>query len=128
MDNYGLMFLPHEPLYAVLPELLKDQTTGKNIVWATDTYSKYGAYYHKDRQIFPDFQLNLIYDGLMLPRIQKTIEQQKSRTKNKAEVFTPSWICNKMNNHCDAEWFGRANVFNCEVDHTWIVNMDKIQF
>lgn len=128
MDNYGLMFLPLEPLFDVLPELLKDQTTGKNIVWATDTYSEYGAYYHKDRQMFPDFQLNLIYDGLMLPRTQKSIEQQKSRTKNKAEVFTPSWICNKMNNHCDAEWFGRADVFNREVNHTWVVNMDKIQF
>ena len=61
MDNYALMFLPSEPLYNVLPELLKDQTTGKNIVWATDTYNEYGECYHKDRQMFPDFQLNLMY-------------------------------------------------------------------
>jgi hypothetical protein len=130
MDNYALMFLPCEPLHNVLPELLKDQTTGKNIVWATDTYSEYGTHYHKDRQMFPDFQLNLIYDGLMLPRVQKSIAQQKSRTKSKAEVFTPSWICNKMNNYCDADWFGRADVFNREVDanHTWCVVVDKIEF
>ena len=130
MDNYALMFLPSEPLHNVLPELLKDQTTGKNIVWATDTYNEYGECYHKDRQMFPDFQLNLMYDSLMLPRTQKSIEQQKSRTKNKAEVFTPSWICNKMNNHCDADWFGRTDVFNREVDanHTWCIVVDKIEF
>ncbi len=112
----------------ILPELLKDQTTGKNIVWATDTYAEYGAYYHKERQMFPDFQLNLIYDGKMLPRTQKTVEQQKARTKKRAEVFTPSWICNKMNNHCDTEWFGREDVFNREENHTWIVNTEKVGF
>ena len=122
------LFLRDGILHNVLPELLKDQTTGKNIVWATDTYSKYGAFYHKNRQMFPNFQLNLIYDGLMLPRIQKSFEQQKSRTKKRAEVFTPSWICNKMNNYCDTEWFGREGVFNREENHTWIVNTEKISF
>ena len=128
MDNYSQLFFPSGKLYKVLPELLKDRTTRKNIVWATDTYNEYGAYYRKDRQMFPDFQLNLIYDNKMLPRVQKTTKQQKSRVKNKAEVFTPSWLCNKMNNYCDEDWFGRKNVFNKEIDHDWIVNEDKIEF
>jgi len=37
----------------------------------------------------------------------KTIEQE-----NKAEVFTPSWVCNEQNNLIDEQWFGRKNVFN----------------
>lgn len=32
----------------------------------------------------------------------------------KAEVFTPAWLCNLMNNHCDEDWFGRSDVFNVE--------------
>lgn len=50
-----------------------------------------------------------------------------------AEVFTPSWICNKQNNLVDNAWFGRDNVFNTEVDnpdgtHTWIVTAEPIVF
>ena len=129
MDNYKELFAKNGLLYNVLAELLKDNTTNKNIVWATDTYKEYGNAYHKEQQMFPDFQLNLLYDGIMLPRIQKTQKDQKARTKKKAEVFTPSWICNKMNNYCDEDWFGRKNVFNIENEnHTWTYNDIKIKF
>lgn len=123
------LFRKGQPLLGVLPQLLKDQTTGKNIVWATETYEAYGAYYHFDHQMFPDFNINLIMDGILLPRIQKTKEQQKSRTKARAEVFTPSWICNHMNNFCDEQWFGREAVFNTEHDdHSWTPTEGNIQF
>ena len=46
------MFHEGQPMLKVLPELLKDQTTGKNIVWATDTYSSHGSKYKKNMQIF----------------------------------------------------------------------------
>ena len=62
------------------------------------------------------------------PRVLKNKEQQQERTRSKAEVFTPSWICNKMNNHCDEEWFGRKNVFNIEQDQGWQVNTEKVVF
>ena len=62
------------------------------------------------------------------PRVLKNKEQQQERTKAKAEVFTPSWICNKMNNHCDEEWFGRKNVFNTEQEQGWLVNTEKVGF
>ena len=29
---------------SLLEILLKDKTTGKNIIWATDNYSKYGSF------------------------------------------------------------------------------------
>lgn len=50
-----------------------------------------------------------------------------------AEVFTPSWICNKQNNLVDNTWFGREGVFNTEVDtpdgtHSWIVNTEHVAF
>ena len=62
------------------------------------------------------------------PRILKELEQQSERTRKKAEVFTPSWICNKMNNYCDEEWFGYKNVFNVEEYGTWITKEDFIKF
>jgi hypothetical protein len=60
--------------------------------------------------------------------VLKNQEQQQARTRTKAEVFTPSWICNKMNNHCDEEWFGRSNVFNVETEQGWTVNTERILF
>ena len=62
------------------------------------------------------------------PRVSKSIEEQAERTRKKAEVFTPSWVCNKMNNHCDEEWFGRKNVFNTEKGQDWIPSAEKIAF
>lgn len=128
-SKFSDMFLPGEPMEIVMPELLADRTTRKNIVWATDTYEQYGSYYKKEKQMFPDFNLNLILDNKMLPRIQKTKEQQQSRTKARAEVYTPSWVCNLMNNYLDSDWFGREGVFNTEnPDHTWTVTEGNIEF
>ena len=62
------------------------------------------------------------------PRVLKSLKEQSERTRKKAEVFTPSWICNKMNNHCDTEWFGREGVFNTETEHSWETNREKIPF
>lgn len=31
-----------------------------------------------------------------MPRVLKRLDEQKQRTKAKAEVFTPSWVCEKM--------------------------------
>ena len=50
-----------------------------------------------------------------------------------AEVFTPSWLCNKQNNLVDNAWFGRDGVFNIEVDnpdgsHSWIINTNPVVF
>lgn len=113
----------------LIPKLLKDQTTGKNIVWATDTYQPYGNEYEKQNQMDENHSIKLIKEGIMLPRIMKTKEQQEKRTKGKAEVFTPSWICNKMNNFCDEQWFNRKNVFNIEnPDNTWTTINEKVKF
>ena len=62
------------------------------------------------------------------PRVTKTLEEQVERTKRKAEVFTPSWLCNRMNNHCDEERFGRPAVFNRDCGQTWDTNRTPIEF
>ena len=69
------------------------------------------------------------YGNIIQPRVCKDRETQISRSRDKAEVFTPSWICNAQNNLIDRSWFGRDNVFNTEnSDNTWIVNTDPITF
>lgn len=127
--NFSNIFNQNNKIQRLIPKLLKDQTTGKNIIWATETYQPYGCEYEKQNQMNTNLSLKLMKEGIMLPRIMKTKEQQDERTKGKAEVFTPSWICNKMNNYCDQQWFNRKNVFNIEnSDNTWTTIREKIEF
>lgn len=66
--------------------------------------------------------------GKIKSRIFKDKQEQVNRTKKSAEVFTPSWICNEMNNSCDEEWFGYKNVFNIPHGHEWISKSEPIHF
>ena len=109
-----LIDINNYPVSVVLKTLVKDKTTGQNIILATTARSKRGRVFGKTKQITEEL-LQSIGADLIQPRVAKSLEKQAERTREKAEVFTPSWICNKMNNHCDAEWFGRENVFNTEV-------------
>ena len=116
-----------DPVASLLDLLLKDKSTHKNIIWATDTYESLGHGFTDKEQI--DKYLLLQHADIIKPRIQKSLEAQAARTRKKAEVFTPAWLCNQMNNYCDAEWFGRKAVFNLEKeDHTWDVIEDPIAF
>ena len=49
---------------------------------------------------------------IIRPRVAKETNEQLRRTRDKAEVFTPSWVCNEQNNLVDEAWFGRKDVFN----------------
>lgn len=114
------------PIQDTLNLLLQDKTTKKNIIWATDAYAENGDGY-LDRQEISAVKL-MNYPKLIKPRIEKTQEDQQDRTRKKAEVFTPAWLCNRMNNYCDESWFGRKNVFNIEnSDHTWDVVQEKVE-
>ena len=62
------------------------------------------------------------------PRVLKSEEERIKRTRDKAEVFTPSWVCNEQNNLVDVAWFGRSNVFNVTVDKTWNSVLAPITF
>lgn len=108
----------------VLPILLQDHTTHKNIIWATEPPENLTGMYSSDDEI----TIDKIFEVDIKPRCLKRIADQKKRTHNKAEVFTPTWICNKMNNNVDNEWFKKGNVFNTETDKSWITNKKKIRF
>ena len=115
------------PVSDNLKALLKDKTTKKNIIFATSVYSSKGTPIKETEQITEEILKGFTQYEIQ-PRVLKNKEQQQERTKAKAEVFTPSWICNKMNNHCDEEWFGRKNVFNTEQEQGWLVNTEKVKF
>lgn len=115
------------PVSSVLNLLLEDKTTKQNIIFATDSYLEINSHFTYETQITSDLLAGA--DPLVFqPRITKELSEQAKRTKKRAEVFTPSWICNKMNNYCDEEWFGSKDVFNKEEDKSWVVNEDKINF
>ena len=115
------------PVSNVLNKLLEDKAAKRNIIWATDTYSELGGEFTDKMQM--NINSLLWCPDVIRPRIQKTQDEQEQRTRKKAEVFTPVWICNLMNNHCDEEWFGRKDVFNTvNKDHTWTVTEEKIEF
>lgn len=112
----------------VLEMLLKDHTTQQNIYWATDSYADRGIGYQFNDPILVE---NITGDNGMVirPRSIKSNDEQVKRSKDMAEVFTPSWVCNAQNNLIDEAWFGRKDVFNIvSSDHSWISNQEKIVF
>ena len=121
----------------LLNTLLKDHTLSTedkqvNIFWATDNYADRGVGFQYNDQITIEAITGNNGD-VIVPRALKSKNVCATRTREMAEVFTPSWICNKQNNLVDNAWFGRENVFNTEVDnpdgsHSWIVNEEPITF
>lgn len=116
----------------VLEILLRDHTTQNNIFWATNNYEHLGKPYDSNSYILPEL-ITGENGNIIMPRVHKDKVLQQSRSKEMAEVFTPSWICNAQNNLIDNAWFGKEGVFNHEKtisDGTkgWEVNTDKITF
>ena len=98
-----------------------------NILWATDNYLQYGDGYAVDDEITIESITG--ENGLILrPRVNKSKAEQEYRSRDKAEVFTPAWVCNCQNNLIDKEWFGGENPFNTETEKGWITCLDKITF
>jgi hypothetical protein len=80
--------------------LLKDKTTGKNILWATDSYDSNGHLFAPTANITTDL-ITGINGSLIQPRAVKSKAKQLYRTREKAEVFTPLSIVKQMNDACD---------------------------
>lgn len=111
----------------LLVELLRDRTTGKNIFWATKGYELRGDAYQYSAEITVA-SITGENGNVIQPRVSKSLEEQRYRVRSKAEVFTPAWLCNAQNNLIDAQWFGRDNVFNREVQGGWVTNTNPIEF
>ena len=141
----------------VCMNLLKDHTTQQNIYWATDSYADLGEEFtfyapitldkitsyisdegvvatkeQYDSIIKQTPEARLCYQEMIRPRAVKSKQEQTQRAKDKAEVFTPAWICNAQNNLIDEAWFGRKEgLFNApdpNDPHKWINNEEKILF
>ena len=141
----------------VCMNLLKDHTTQQNIYWVTDSYADLGEEFtfyapitldkitsyisdegvvatkeQYDAIIKQTPEARLCYQEMIRPRAVKSKQEQTQRAKDKAEVFTPAWICNAQNNLIDEAWFGRKEgLFNApdpNDPHKWINNEEKILF
>lgn len=125
--HFNIANISENDLHQFLPEilaiLLRDRTTSfytkkkKNIIWANDNYSEYGEKYGATCQITPDL---IIGDkgNLIVPRALKSKEQQKERTKSKAEVFTPSWVIQKQNDALDKDY--QNDDLLTYINRTWL--------
>ena len=128
----------HAPeVQAVLDTLLKDKSTGKNIIWATDPPEELQTVMYEpvtDKSPITAQQLRLTHYEVVLPRMMKQTDTQQQRTRKKGEVFSPAWVCNKMNNALDADWFGAlgaeqiAGQFTVELPQGWQTVETPVQF
>lgn len=128
----------HAPeVQAVLDTLLKDRSTGKNIIWATDPPEELQTVMYEpvtDRSQITTQQLGLTHYEVVLPRMMKQTDTQQQRTRKKGEVFSPAWVCNKMNNALDADWFRglgageSAGQFTVELPQGWQAVETSVQF
>lgn len=111
----------------ILNILLADRTANRNILWATSDYEIYGKKFNAQSPIEVE-SITGKYKNIIQPRVYKEKVNQTTRTKDKAEVFTPSWMCNVQNNLVDKSWFGRDNVFNMPKGQEWISTKNSIEF
>jgi hypothetical protein len=116
----------------VLDILLKDRTTGENIKWMTDSYEHLESTFDIKMGIHDSIDADTISrpgNKIIRPRVDKSKEEQRERVQKKAEVFTPSWICNNMNNLIDAVWFERkTSPFTVEGHKSWRATRKPIVF
>ena len=80
------------------------------ILWATNSYTNHQPSDEMTSTAYTEIQ----------PRCIKTQLIQDKRRKTRGEVFTPTWLCNHMNNQTDNTHFN-SNLFNTEDmdSHTW---------
>lgn len=108
----------------VLDILLLNKATSNsgNIIWATDSYvEKYGKEFAPKKQIKRE-QITGVNGKLIQPRAAKSKEEQKFRTKDKAEVFTPLKIVKEMN--MAINWSGKNWPTN---EQNWIDYISELR-
>ena len=111
----------------LLKLLLQDKTTRKNILWCTKDYESFGSEYEEHQQMSVEL-ITGRFSSVIQPRAAKSKAVQEMRVRKRAEVFTPSWVCNEQNNQVDEAWFGRTNVFNTPDGVSWHTERERIAF
>lgn len=122
--------------FSVVEALLVDHSTDGSIRWCTADYEKLfgkGLGFGENEEIKAELLVDKNHP-VIRPRFIKCREEQRQRSVEKAEVFTPSWVCNKQNNLVDAAWFGaKSSPFSREIDrkdgtHGWTTSHGRIKF
>lgn len=87
----------------ILEVLLKDNSTGGNIVWGTSAYEELGqGYLATDEMTLGSITGDR--GELIRRRARKDKSEKSSLTRTHAEVFTPTWICKMMIDYADEAW------------------------
>lgn len=112
---------------SLLATLLFDRTSRKNILWGTDDYKDLGNEYAAGNPI-TEALITGRNSKIIQPRVLKDHDQKRDRTRTRAEVFTPSWVCNEQNNLVDDQWFGGTQPFNETSGTEWKAKEGPILF
>lgn len=97
------------PISLVLPELLLNHHTGRNMVLGTDDYVHLDAANGYDTPITRCVLRELDFQ----PRVLQAPASEKDAP--------PLWLVNRRNNHLDEDWLGSPDVFNQEKDERFIM-------
>lgn len=119
--------IDEEYLYQTMPEildiLLMDRTRSnqrytKNIIWANDNFKHLNTkLYGAEAEIKSELITGQM-SGLIQPRSMKSKDQQKERTKTKAEVFTPTWVVKLQNDEVDKNYID--DDLDTYISRTWL--------
>ena len=99
----------------------------KNILWGTDDYKNLGDAYAAGNPI-TEYLITGRNSKVIQPRVLKAHDQKRDRTRARAEVFTPSWVCNEQNNLVDDQWFEGTQPFNETYGTEWNATKEQIPF
>lgn len=93
----------------ILDFLLIDRTKTtprkiKNIIWANENYVKFGSAAYAPTSEMKRELITGAMGKIIKPRALKSTETQKKRTRDKAEVFTPTWVVKLQNDEVDKDY------------------------
>ncbi len=106
--------------------LLKDHSTGGNIVWATGGYALQGLEFEAQHQIQIE-QITGDNAQNIRKRAQKAKDEKSVLTRKHAEVFTPTWICKYMIDEADAAWMEDVGYGNSANDWKKYVESPRLE-
>ena len=87
----------------LLDKLLLDRTTRRNIVWGSSAHAGLGKEYESGCEIRGEL-ITGDRSGVIKTRARKELGARSDRTRKNGEVFTPLWICRRMNDYVDETW------------------------
>lgn len=87
----------------ILGMLLKDYSTGGNIIWGTSAYEMLGTGYCATDEMTVE-SITGEHIELIRRRARKDKDERSNATRTHAEVFTPTWICKMMIDHANEAW------------------------